>query len=171
MSVSRVETAYATILDEFRAIVTPTYRTNPTILSVIRPASKIGENGEIGIELGDSDLEIIGWSEVAGALSPVLDEYVPVYVVGAVRGNIDTDGGGETIRGLANALGHDMERVAISLYTKYINDSTNPWNVVVSDTKPKLKLQRFLWLDQQRAYGNIQLVLNIHVRNMDPTLT
>jgi hypothetical protein len=173
MSQSRVELMYEQILTEFEAIKTSGgYRTDPTVLRTIRRYDKASDC-EIGIEMGDSELVVIGGSEKSGALSLVFDENVPIYISGIVRSTIDSDGSGTAARGAAEALGHDIKRVAASLLVKYaVSPGTaGSWNIWFDGTKPKLTLKRAFWNDEQRAYVEYQLNFVAHLRNQDEAFT
>lgn len=174
MSLARSELAYAKIVEEFAAIKTADgYRTDPFVTTVIRESSKMQGECEIGIEMGAIEVEIEGWTDNAGQLEAVVNELIPVYVVGTVKSDTDTDGKGTKLKAALDALTHDVRRVGVVLYTKYINETVAPgaWNIVTSSDRPKIKVEQALGLGKNFNVGKCQLTFTIKIRNEDQTFS
>jgi hypothetical protein len=163
MTTSQIELVYEAIFTEFSGItVVGGYRTNPTVLREIRSFDKLSSDTEIGVEMGDSTIEALDSS------ATVFDEYVPFVISGVVRSTIDSDGSGAAVKATGEALMHDIKRVGAALLTKYAkapsSGTAGMWNIQYDGKNPRMKISRFYWLDQQRAFGEFLMTFVAHLR-------
>jgi hypothetical protein len=174
MTISRAELMYEDIIQEYSVISKANgYRTDPVISRVIRLSSAMNKWPEIGIEFGTSEVEIEGWGGDEGELSAVVNEYIPILVVGTVKADMDTDGTGKKLRLALNELVHDLKKVTVALYTKHINDTTGAlkWNVVTSTEKPKVRIEEALGLGKDMNVAKAATYFTVKIRNESSDFT
>jgi len=165
MSTSRVELMYDEIVTEFEAITTEGgYRTDPVIKKIIRDIDKITVFPEIGIVMGIEDV-------TTDDQGKTFEQWVPIYVVGAVKADTDVDDNGTNLYEASEKLLHDIRRIVAGMWTKYINqttaDTAKRWNIGNRANSKSFRVFRILGIGENENKGIVGCEFTVHLRYLD----
>jgi len=159
---SRVNDAFNDIVAELETISTDNgYYTNPTVVEAIRPADKVTNAPEIGIEMGDEDM--IPSDGIAG----VFDSDVTVYIVGTAVATTSVDDAASELREATEQLRHDIKRIVAQMYYKYLPTSAGlvRWGVMGG----AVRVVPVMGLGQKRDKAQVWARFRIKVWNQGST--
>ncbi len=155
---SRIELAKKDVIEEFKKIQKSNGFRNDvaSVLPLIRSEDQITQYPEIGIELGPEKLQPLNdkWT--------VYDSNVTVFIVGTVESNTDTETDVPYAIDAMEALVHDMRKVVVTIFSKYINQLENRWNV--SPKTKEIIFYRQSNLGNKRNKHLVETSFNIKVR-------
>ena len=157
---SRLLDALDDIVTELSTISTANgFYYNPTIVRAIRPADKVVEPPEIGVELGN---EIIT-SEVIN--DNVFRSEATVTICGTVQSEHPLDADGSEIMTDTEKLRHDIKRIIAGMFFKY-HQASPTWHV----KRDTVRLFPLVGLDDNRTKAQVWAQFTIRIVNLDTTL-
>lgn len=158
---SRVERVRDEIIGEFQTITTANgFRTSPVIVAAIRPLDKIRTFPEVGIEMGESRIEMVtdSWD--------VFNELADVHVIGAVEAATSTDSDLSELVDAAEALRHDIKRKVAEIMKKYVVRTNTYWNVT---PKQQVAFMPPMMLGEKRNKALVGCSFTVRIRHQDVT--
>ena len=157
---SRLLDALDDIVTELETITTGNgYYNSPTVIRAIRPADKIVEPPEVGIELGDEELLSQTTADDA------FHSETQVYIAGTVSANAPLDADASELVEATEKLRHDIKRIIASIFYKYSTAGAT-WSIM----KGSVFVVPVMGLDENRNKAQVWARFKIRVWSMDTTL-
>jgi len=157
---SRLLDALDDIVTELETITTGNgYYNSPTVIRAIRPAGKVVEPPEVGVELGDEEL-------IAQTVrDDVFHSETQVYIAGTVSANAPMDADASELVEATEKLRHDIKRIIASIFYKYSTAGAT-WSIM----KGSVYVVPVMGLDENRNKAQVWARFKIRVWSMDTTL-